>query len=167
MKFIKFALTLIGLAIASSSAYADTTSVKMYKVAPGNAEGEFIGTVTLSDQLGGLLITPYLKNLSPGAHGFHVHLNNSCADNGNAAGPHFDPDATTEHLGPYAKGHLGDLPALAVQNDGTDTQVIFAPRLSVEALKGHSLMIHANGDNYSDSPLPLGGGGARMVCGVV
>ncbi|SSP59941.1 Cu/Zn superoxide dismutase [Acinetobacter baumannii] len=28
-------------------------------------------------------------------------------------------------------------------------------------------MIHAGGDNYSDSPLPLGGGGARIACGVI
>jgi len=28
-------------------------------------------------------------------------------------------------------------------------------------------MIHAGGDNYSDEPAKLGGGGARMACGVV
>jgi Cu-Zn family superoxide dismutase len=28
-------------------------------------------------------------------------------------------------------------------------------------------MIHAGGDNYSDEPEPLGGGGARIACGVV
>jgi len=28
-------------------------------------------------------------------------------------------------------------------------------------------MIHAGGDNYSDSPAPLGGGGARIACGVL
>jgi Cu-Zn family superoxide dismutase len=28
-------------------------------------------------------------------------------------------------------------------------------------------MIHAGGDNYSDQPVPLGGGGARIACGVV
>jgi Cu-Zn family superoxide dismutase len=27
-------------------------------------------------------------------------------------------------------------------------------------------MIHAGGDNHSDHPAMLGGGGARMVCGV-
>jgi len=32
---------------------------------------------------------------------------------------------------------------------------------------GKSLMIHAGGDNYSDTPKPLGGGGERVVCGVV
>ena len=29
-----------------------------------------------------------------------------------------------------------------------------------------ALMLHAGGDNYSDQPAPLGGGGARMACGV-
>ena len=28
-------------------------------------------------------------------------------------------------------------------------------------------MIHAGGDNYSDQPQPLGGGGARIACGVI
>ena len=28
-------------------------------------------------------------------------------------------------------------------------------------------MIHVGGDNYSDMPLPLGGGGARIACGVI
>jgi superoxide dismutase, Cu-Zn family len=28
-------------------------------------------------------------------------------------------------------------------------------------------MIHAGGDNYADQPQPLGGGGARIACGVI
>jgi Cu-Zn family superoxide dismutase len=28
-------------------------------------------------------------------------------------------------------------------------------------------MIHEGGDNYSDQPKPLGGGGARIACGVI
>ncbi|EDQ9399748.1 superoxide dismutase family protein, partial [Salmonella enterica] len=45
---------------------------------------------------------------------------------------------------------------------------LLAPRLkSLSELKGHSLMIHAGGDNYSDNPAKLGGGGARFACGVV
>jgi Cu-Zn family superoxide dismutase len=34
-------------------------------------------------------------------------------------------------------------------------------------VKGRSLMIHAGGDNYADQPAPLGGGGARVACGVI
>ena len=28
-------------------------------------------------------------------------------------------------------------------------------------------MIHAGGDNHADHPAPLGGGGGRIVCGVI
>ncbi len=28
-------------------------------------------------------------------------------------------------------------------------------------------MVHAGGDNHSDHPLPLGGGGERFACGVI
>jgi superoxide dismutase, Cu-Zn family len=34
-------------------------------------------------------------------------------------------------------------------------------------MRGRSIMIHAGGDNYSDTPAPLGGGGARTACGVI
>lgn len=42
-----------------------------------------------------------------------------------------------------------------------------APRLTVVDARGKALMIHAGGDNYSDEPQPLGGGGGRVACGVV
>jgi Cu-Zn family superoxide dismutase len=86
---------------------------------------------------------------------------------GLAAGGHYDPAGTGKHEGPYGNGHLGDLPPLYVGPDGRATQPVLAPRLKLSDLKGRSLMIHAGGDNYSDKPEPLGGGGARVACGVV
>jgi len=44
---------------------------------------------------------------------------------------------------------------------------LLAPRLQLTDLAGRSLMIHAGGDNYSDTPAALGGGGPRAACGVV
>ena len=38
--------------------------------------------------------------------------------------------------------------------------------LSTADLKGKALIVHAGGDTYRDEP-PLGGGGARVACGVV
>jgi Cu-Zn family superoxide dismutase len=54
-----------------------------------------------------------------------------------------------------------------VASDGKATLPVLAPRLKVADIRGRSLMIHAGGDNYSDSPAPLGGGGDRVACGVV
>jgi len=42
-----------------------------------------------------------------------------------------------------------------------------AARLGMEELAGRALMVHVGGDNYSDSPDPLGGGGARFACGLI
>jgi Cu-Zn family superoxide dismutase len=60
----------------------------------------------------------------------------------------------------------GDLPVLSVGKDGAATGTLSAPRLKVADLKKRSLMIHAGGDNFSDAPKPLGGGGARLACGL-
>ncbi|WP_296256050.1 MULTISPECIES: superoxide dismutase [Cu-Zn] SodC [unclassified Pseudomonas] len=143
-----------------------------------SAEGEPqpIGQITLSETAYGLLFTPKLTSLPAGVHGFHVHENGSCdagTKDGNkgaalAAGGHFDPDRTGRHLGPYADGHLGDLPAIYVTENGEASYPVLAPRLKeISRIKGHALMIHAGGDNYADMPMPLGGGGDRVACGVI
>jgi Cu-Zn family superoxide dismutase len=137
--------------------------------------GKEIGTITETDSKFGLILTPQLSELSPGLHGFHVHDKPDCSHamkDGKAvpalaAGGHYDPANTGKHEGPYGNGHLGDLPALYVSADGKATLPVLAPRLKVADIKGRSLMIHAGGDNYSDTPAPLGGGGARVACGVV
>ena len=136
-----------------------------------------IGEIRISQSKHGAVFTPKLQGLKAGIYGFHIHENPSCAaaENqegkraaGMAAGGHWDPKKTKAHKGPWDdNGHLGDLPALAVAENG-DVQPVVAPRLkNINTLRGHALMIHAGGDNYSDQPATLGGGGARMACGVI
>jgi len=84
-----------------------------------------------------------------------------------AAGGHYDPKNTKAHGEPWGDGHLGDLPALYVDPDGTAVNPVLAPRLRMKNVRGRSLMIHVGGDNHADHPMPLGGGGARMACGVI
>jgi len=137
--------------------------------------GKGIGAITISEGPKGLVFTPQLNDLTPGLHGFHVHQNPDCSAGmkdgkqvpGLAAGGHYDPTMTGKHEGHEGKGHLGDLPALTVGADGKAVTAVIAPRLKMADVKGRSLMIHAGGDNYSDQPAPLGGGGARVACGVI
>lgn len=137
--------------------------------------GKIIGTVKLSDSTAGLVIEPDLGELTPGKHGFHIHQKPSCevgekdgkVGAGLAAGGHFDPSSTGKHEGPDGHGHAGDLPALEVNGDGSATNKLLAPQLKLEQIVGHALMIHDGSDNYSDSPLPLGGGGRRIACGII
>lgn len=73
-----------------------------------------------------------------------------------------------KHLGPYGEGHLCDLPALPVSASGAADYQVLAPRLKTLAQsKGRALMVHVGGDNHIDMPMPLGGGGARLACGVI
>lgn len=160
--------------LVASFVYAEDVTVKVSLV-NDQGVGKEIGTITASDSKYGLVLTPQLSDLTPGLHGFHVHEKPDCshamkegkAVPALAAGGHYDPAATGKHEGPYGNGHLGDLPALYVSADGQATLPVLAPRLKVADIKGRSLMIHAGGDNYSDTPAPLGGGGARAACGVV
>lgn len=150
-----------------SPAYGTELSVPMYDVSNGD-KPQLVGHIVISETQYGLLFKPDLKNLSVGLHGFHIHENPSCANKGLAAGGHLDPLKTNQHLGPYNdKGHLGDLPALYVDTNGLADTPVLAPKLhQLREVQHHSLMIHLGGDNYSDNP-KLGGGGMRMVCGVI
>ncbi|MEN8261593.1 MAG: superoxide dismutase [Cu-Zn] SodC [Pseudomonadota bacterium] len=169
-------LVLAGLlACAPLPAFAETVTVTVNRLLLGGEIGEAIGTVRLRDSFAGMVIAPQLSGLAPGRHGFHVHQNPSCkaaTKNGRlvpglGAGGHYDPTGTGKHLGFTGKGHLGDLPALIVETDGKATISLLAPRLKVSDVRGRALIIHARGDNYSDLPKRLGGGGARVACGLI
>lgn len=137
--------------------------------------GADLGTVRIVESAYGLVFQPSLKGLAPGLHGFHVHENPSCAPvekdgvgvPAMAAGGHLDPQGTKRHGEPWGDGHLGDLPPLYVAADGTAVQPVLAPRLKLADVRNRSLMVHAGGDNHADHPAPLGGGGARVACGVI
>lgn len=165
-KHIKYFLAAACLT-AATAAIADITVPMNHTAA--NGVGESAGTVTITETKYGLMFTPNLHGLTGGGRGFHVHVNPDCDKDGMAAGGHFDPKKTGKHLGPYNdSGHLGDLPLLTINEDGTANTPVVAPKLHhLSEVTGHALMVHHGGDNYSDTPAPLGGGGARMECGVI
>ena len=146
--------------LLSLSCIAAEVSVDIYSA----DNNKLLGSVDFKDTPFGLLITPNLSSLPTGLHGFHLHQHANCDDHAMAAGGHFDPENSNTHQGPYGKGHLGDLPVLYVDANGQAHTPILAPRLKTEELKGLAVMVHANGDNYTDTPA-LGGGGARVACG--
>ncbi len=168
MKTLLAAVALATAGIASADYVVPVSSIDAQGVTTS------LGTVKVTAADKGVKFTPFLKGLPPGEHGFHVHQNATCdsalkdgkPEAGEAAGGHFDPAGTGKHAGPTGKGHVGDLPALVVNSKGEANKAVTAPRLALAQLKDHSLMIHAAGDNKTDSPAN-GGGGARIACGVI
>src|SRR5690348_6216585 len=91
LKFSKILLAATCLTMATI-AFADTTVMMNFTSDKGTDKPA--GTVLISETKYGLLFTPNLHDLTPGAHGFHIHQNASCDNNGMAAGGHFDPKNT-------------------------------------------------------------------------
>lgn len=167
---------LIAAACLAAASLATAAEISVHvNLAEKTGDGAALGTVRIVETPYGLAFYPDLKGLPPGQHGFHVHEKPSCAPGDNngstvpafAAGGHLDPAGTKKHGEPWGDGHLGDLPPLFVAADGTATSPVLGPRLKLADVKNRALMIHAGGDNHADHPAPLGGGGARVACGVI
>jgi Cu-Zn family superoxide dismutase len=167
--------TALCLPLGLAAANAAEVRVDIHAVS-AKGVGAAIGTAQLMDADGGLKIIVNIRGgLTDGLHGFHIHQNPSCAPGQSdgkataaaAAGGHFDPQTTGHHMGPSGDGHLGDLPVISVVDGKAMNQVLWAPRLTLAQVRGHALMIHAGGDDYRDTPKPLGGGGGRAACAVV
>jgi superoxide dismutase, Cu-Zn family len=166
-------LALFLASCCAASAFADVV-IPMNLVSEKGV-GASVGQVTVSESKYGLVFTPALQGLAPGLHGFHLHQNASCEPKEQdgkmaaaaAAGGHYDPASSGVHGTPWGEGHLGDLPPLFVDTNGSATQPVLAPRLKLSDLSGRAIMVHAGGDNHSDHPAALGGGGARVACGVI
>ncbi|MGH8558015.1 MAG: superoxide dismutase [Cu-Zn] SodC [Methylococcales bacterium] len=171
----KLAARIFALILASGLSCSDEPiEIDLYALTL-EGSGAKIGTIRARDTPAGTEFSPNLSGLSPGFHGFHLHTAPDCGPAekdgksvpGLAAKGHFDPADTGLHAGPNGNGHLGDIPALKADQDGKVVEAVVAPRLKSSDLKGHALIVHGGGDNYSDSPEKLGGGGPRIACGVI
>ncbi|HEX7005789.1 MAG TPA: superoxide dismutase family protein [Alphaproteobacteria bacterium] len=167
-------LAVAGLAAAAlaitTPAPAEEAVFIMHKI-DGKGIGPEIGRITVRDSPQGMVLEADLRDLPPGEHGFHFHETADCRPSivdgkplaAGRSGDHFDPDRTGKHLGPTGNGHRGDLPLLVVDSDGSVEGPVTAPRLKVSQVRDLALVIHAESDNFSDVPEPLGGSGGRIA----
>ena len=160
-------LLAVGFAGCNGSPAASSEMPSLTVDVHATDSGMRLGSVLIEDTAEGARLTPNLSGLTAGEHGFHIHVNPDCGMAGQNASGHYDPANTGRHEGPDGNGHLGDLPRLAVDGGGGATVPVVARRVRVSDVVGRSLMVHAGGDNYSDVPAALGGGGARVACGVI
>jgi len=146
-----------------SSAHASGKSVL---VTIKNAEGQVVGTATLSPVATGVKIALDIKKLPPGEHSIHIHQFAKCEPpDFKSAGPHFD-------AGGHAHGGTpaGDIPdfSLIVGKDGTANVTTVAPNVtlgddehSVFSNGGTAIVIHAVAGGTGSGAPP------RIACGVI
>lgn len=142
-----------------------------------DAQGEELGSVTVSASPKGVILRIEAKGLTPGWHGVHFHEKADCSD------PKFQKSGSHVHGGkPLVHGLLnpqaadaGDLPNLYADQKGNVTVELFSSLVSMgTALDGRedlldadgsALVIHAKPDDHRTQP--IGGAGDRVACAVI
>lgn len=163
MKILACAATLFAF---SGAAMAQQSSTKPVVVNISNAEGQAVGTATLSPAASGVKIVLDIKKLPPGEHSIHIHQMAKCdPPDFKSAGPHFNAAGHSHDAAP-----AGDIPdfALIVGKDGTAHVSTVAPNVtmgdddrSVFSNGGTAIVIHAVAGGTGSGAPP------RIACGII
>jgi Cu-Zn family superoxide dismutase len=137
------------------------------------ADGRSVGTAVLTEVRAGVHIVIEVRGLPPGPKAVHFHEVGRCEPpRFTSAGDHFNPEGKQHGLQNPAGPHAGDLPNLAVGEDGTGRLETVNPRVSLGAgratiLDGaaRAIIVHSSPDDHRTEP--TGNSGARLACGVV
>lgn len=149
----------------------DTTSTAVTAVvtlAP-TAGNSVQGTLTLTEEAGGVRVSGQLSGLTAGDHGIHLHESGDCsAPDASSAGAHWNPSAMP-HGGPDSpQHHAGDLGNVTADASGNATIDRLFPGISLvgdQSIVGKAVVVHASPDDLSTQP--AGASGARVACGVI
>lgn len=168
--------TLVVLAVAALVAgpvQAAPTSRTSDLKGPAGAK---LGTVSVTEAPGGVIVRIAASGLTPGWHGAHFHEKGDCSDAAfKKSGGHVHGVAPAVHglLNP-ALNESGDLPNIFAASDGKANAELYSTfvslsgtgsRASLLDADGSALVIHAGSDDYSSQP--IGGAGDRVACAVL
>ncbi len=139
-----------------------------------DTEGAFVGIAILTELPEGVRVQLRAEGLPPGEHALHIHETGRCEPpDFRSAGGHFNPFGKRHGLENPEGPHVGDLPNVRVDENGSldgellAGEVTLRPgaRNSLLDADGSALVIHAGPDDYTSDP--AGNAGPRIACGVV
>ena len=160
--------------IADTAAPSAMPTAEHAMVTLRDAAGRELGTLTLTDTTGGIVVSGRLVGLSPGDHGTHIHAIGRCEPPAFAtAGSHWNP-TNRQHGSQNPEGpHMGDLPNVTAGADSTATvqgavmaggALRSGPNMLLDS-DAAAIVIHAGPDDYRTNP--SGGSGSPVACGVI
>ena len=135
--------------------------------------GASVGTVSFEQTPNGMLVRADVHDLPRGSHGLHIHTIGRCDRPAfESAGGHFNPFNRRHGMRNPQGPHVGDLPNLTIDSDGTGRAEFVAAQATLEegAARlfdddGSAVIIHARADDYETDP--SGNSGERIACGVI
>ncbi|MDO8363676.1 MAG: superoxide dismutase family protein [Actinomycetota bacterium] len=179
--------------VSASTADARTRSAR---TTLATADGTRIGSVEFRTDDGHTEVRVRLTG-APGIdafHGFHIHANDVTANgDGCVADPTAAPStwfvSADGHYNPTGQAHshhVGDMPVVYVNADGSVETRFRIDKINLAELNGKVVILHAGADNYANIPLgtgptqytanstdatsataKTGNAGDRVACGVI
>lgn len=175
--FNAFTISLLGagvmivLMILTRPSAASDEPVRATAMLQSTVGNTATGMVTFTKAADGVRVVADLEGLSPGDHGFHIHMFGDCSSgDGNSAGGHFNPTGAA-HAAPTAAAghrHTGDLGNITAGADGKAHLEYVDPLLAFAGehnILGRGVIVHADRDDFTTQP--TGAAGARVACGVI
>ena len=167
-----FPIAVLALATAGCQSVYDLPTERVGSARLTLANGVPAGTAQLVAAGDTLSLAIAVTGIPEGEHGFHLHTTGKCErPDFSSAGGHLNPGDEGHGLDDDDGSHLGDLPNLVVQSNGTVTTTVDlrGSRSDVEAFvfdsDGTAVMIHADPDDGTSEP--SGNAGPRIACGVL
>jgi superoxide dismutase, Cu-Zn family len=161
------ALFAVGLSVRAFG--ADAPVAKAMIEGAGDNKGKIHGTVTFTQEDGGVKVVADIEGLSAGQHGFHIHETpNVSAPDLMSTGGHWNPDGH-KHGGPdAAEHHAGDLGNITADSKGHAHLETMLKGVSVSGEKSvvnHAVVVHEKADDLKSDP--AGNAGKRIAGGVI
>ena len=135
-----------------------------------NPQSPVQGSLQFSEVRGITSVTGNVTGLAPNSHAaFHVHEFGDCSKpDFSSAGSHFNPTHQPHGAWDGPHHHVGDMPQLVADANGTATVSFNSESLQLRgpnSIINKAVIVHRDPDDVNAQP--VGNAGPRLACGVI